>query len=620
MRYLINTLRQHISIKGRLLLMFLVPGVIYYLFSTALSFSHMQNLSKARVSELRVVVESAIGQTSAQFLNRGLKQDLEEVLKTLVDETAVAGIAVYDVDSTIFASAGDLDSTLLTTVFERDIFHAAVVADFDELDFNEGLEKGKPELIGKLKVYIDIDSTEGISWQAAVGDSLLLLITILICSPLYYALYQSFNVPLGKILENILDFEKENLGWIKEEDVGSDELTRVKQALKRVATTVIDQRRQISTANMTLEQRAQELERQVHIATEAREEADKANAQKDIFVANVSHEMRQPLVGVVSGVDLVEQFILAAQQRLMNLNQGATPEQFQALKEIRTDLRESIKSLDFSKKYSKELTVMVDDLLASIQDMYQDIPLRVSAFVLYDCLDVLLKSHHSHVTSKGLQYSYSIKGVDANSTLYVKGDWVRISQVINALVDNAVRFTEKGKVSVSCDVSTVGKKSEILINIADTGVGISESERDSIFKLFHIGEDPINKKHSGLGTGLTIAQKISTRMSGLLKLEQTVLGKGSVFSFAVSLPLTSSSEVIASEEITKSDKKVSLLYVEDSAINRLVFQQYCELSGIELILAKDGKEGIEKYRNHHFDALVVDCFMPTMNGFEFTKT
>ena len=173
---------------------------------------------------------------------------------------------------------------------------------------------------------------------------------------------------------------------------------------------------------------------------------------------------------------------------------------------------------------------------------------------------------------------------------------------------------------IPCDVSTVGKKSEILINIADTGVGISESERDSIFKLFHIGEDPINKKHSGLGTGLTIAQKISTRMSGLLKLEQTVLGKGSVFSFAVSLPLTSSSEVIASEEITKSDKKVSLLYVEDSAINRLVFQQYCELSGIELILAKDGKEGIEKYRNHHFDALVVDCFMPTMNGFEFTKT
>ena len=620
MKTLIKILRQRISIKGRLLLMFLVPGIIYYLFSTALSFSHMQSLSKARVGELRIVVESAIGKTAAQFLNRGLKDDLGEVLKTLVDETAVAGIAVYDVDDLLFASAGDLESTLRTTAFERNIFHAAVVPDFDELDFNEGVDKGNPELIGKLKVIIDIDSTEGISWQAAIGDSLLLLITILLCSPLYYALYQSFSVPLGKILENILDFERENLGWIKEEDIGSDEFTRVKQALKRVATTVIDQRRQISMANTTLEHRAQELEKQVHIATEAREEADKANAQKDIFVANVSHEMRQPLVGVVSGVDLVEQFILTAQTRLMNLNKGATPEQYLALTEIRADLKESIKSLDFSKKYSKELTVMVDDLLASIQDMYQEFPLRISGFVLYDCIDVLLKSHHDHVTAKGLHYSYKINGINSDSTLYVKGDWVRISQVVNALVDNAVRFTESGRISVICDITTTGSTAHISIIVRDTGVGISEHERDSIFKLFHIGEDPANKKYSGLGTGLTIAQKISIRLMGSLKLEETSLGEGSEFSFNISLPLTSASEVVCKDEIAKVKKPLTLLYVEDSAINRLVFQQYCQLSGIELILAKDGKEGIEKYNSHHFDALVVDCFMPTMNGFEFTKT
>lgn len=620
MKTLIKFLRQRISIQGRLLLMFLVPGVIYYLFSTALSFSHMQGLSRARIDELRIVVESAIGKTSAQFLNRGLKEDLNEVLKTLVDETSVAGIAVYDVDSTLFASAGGFEPTIRTTVFEKDIFHAAVVPDFDELDFNEGVYKGRPEFIGKLKVIIDTGSTVGISWQAAIRDSFLLLITILLCSPLYYALYQSFSGPLGKILENILDFERDNLGWIEEEDIGSDEFTRVKQALKRVATTVIDQRRQISIANSTLEHRAKELEKQVYIATEAREEADKANAQKDIFVANVSHEMRQPLVGVVSGVDLVEQFILAAQTRLMKLNKGATPEQYQALTNIRADLKESIKSLDFSKKYSKELIVMVDDLLASIQDMYQEFPLKISGFVLYDCMDVLFKSHYRNVTAKGLHYSYEINGINSDSTLYVKGDWVRISQVVNALTDNAVRFTESGKISVLCDITTTDSTANISIIVRDTGVGISEHERDSIFKLFHIGEDPANKKYAGLGTGLTIAQKISIRLMGSLKLEETSVGEGSKFSFNISLPLSSVTEIVSKEEVAQVEKALTLLYVEDSAINRLVFQQYCQLSGIELILAKNGKEGIEKYNSHHFDALIVDCFMPTMNGFEFTKT
>jgi len=614
---LINGLIKHISIKGRLLLMFLVPGVIYYVFSTALSFSHIQSLSNARVIELQAVVESAVGKTAAQFLRRGLKQDLGEVLKSLVSDTAIAGAVVFDIEDTVFAQAGALNSNAGISVYTHEIYHQSVIPEFDDIDFNEGVSKGRPELIGTLVFYVDKKSTLGQSWQPALEDSILLFITILICSPFFYALYQSFNKPLSSILRDILEFEQGNVEWITRKDTGDDEFARIEKTLKRVATTVIEQTRQISNANKTLKHRAYELERQVSIATEAREDADRANAQKDTFVANVSHEMRQPLVGIVSGVDLVEQFVLCAQNRLMELNRSVSPEQYVMLTSVRADLKDAINGLGISKKYSKELTVMVDDLLASIQDMYQEIILHPSTFLLHDSLDVLLQSHHQYASAKELDYLYAIRGLDVDSPVYVMGDWVRISQVINNLIGNAIRFTDKGLIDIKADVNFINENVNIRFTISDSGVGINDHEKESIFKLFHIGEDPADKKYAGLGTGLTIAQKISQKMEGMLNLEYSKAGAGTRFSFEISLPISSVEVLKPEDAILPTEKRTSLLYVEDSPINRQVFQMYCELSSIDLILATNGKEGLERYKSHHFDALIVDCYMPEMNGFDF---
>jgi signal transduction histidine kinase/CheY-like chemotaxis protein len=600
--------------------MFLVPGVIYYLFSTALSFSHIQSLSSAKVTELQAVIESAIGKTSGQFLSRGLTDDLENVLTSLVDNTAVSGAIVFDVDSSIFAQAGDLNLTGDIKAFEHPIYHQTIVPDFEGIDFNDGVSKSNPVQIGVLQFYVDIESTMDQSWKAAIGDSLMLLITILICSPFFFALYQSFHIPLSSILDNILKFEQGKYDWI-EAHSGDDEFSRVKQALVRVANTVNEQTKQISEANSALELRAFELERQIGFATEAREEADKATTQKDIFVANVTHEMRHPLVGVVSGVDLMEQFILCAQNRLMELNREATPEQHILLKSIRADLKDAINGLSISKKCSKELTLMVDELLASIQDMYHEITLHPSTFILYDSLIVLLKSHADQALVKGLDYKFDINGLTADSQTYVKGDWVRLSQVVNSLIDNAIRFTDQGCVDIVIDIVSKDNGVKLLIAVSDSGVGISSHEQESIFKLFHIGEDPTHKKHAGLGTGLTIAQKIANRMKGELNLDCSTIGEGSRFSFNITLPLSKAANMLPeySDSLPICQKRISLLYVEDSRLNRQVFQMYCELSNIDLILAKDGIEGFEKYNSHRFDALIVDCFMPVMNGFELVE-
>jgi signal transduction histidine kinase/CheY-like chemotaxis protein len=619
MNALIRYLKSRVSIKTRLLLMFFVPGVIYYLFSTALSISHIRTISSARTDELRSVVESAISKISDQSLSRGLKGDLEEVLHSLIEDTAVVGVIVYDIDNNVFARAGIITLQSNISSYEHKIYHKPIVPQFDEFNFNDGVTKGDAKIIGTLTFYVDQAMMQGGSWKAAIWDLVLLLIIVLLCTPFFYALYQSFSRPLSEILKNIIDFEEGNLDWVNHDNDSADEFSRVQKALKRVARTLIDQHRQIREANITLEQRAVELERQVEMATESRVEADKANSQKDIFLANVTHEMRHPLVGVVSGVDLVEQFILCAQTKLIELNKAFSGENSAYIKNVCAELKDALKSLEISKGSSKELTVMVDDLLTSIQEMHQDIELRSITFLLYESLQALLSSHYSHTKTKGLDYNYQIKELDPDRHLYVKGDWIRISQVVNSLLENAIRFTEQGSISVIADVSIGDGNADLEIIVTDTGVGISDSEKESIFRLFHIGENPSDKQYSGLGTGLTIAHKISERMNGDLYLAYSKKGVGTKFVFTLKLPLSSAQDITTEDIKPIIHKQLSLLYVEDSATNRQIFQMYCDLSSINLILAKNGQEGIDRYKTHRFDAMIVDCYMPKMNGYQFVQ-
>jgi signal transduction histidine kinase/CheY-like chemotaxis protein len=499
------------------------------------------------------------------------------------------------------------------------LYHKPIVPKYDEFDFNDGIVKGKPVLVGTLVFRIDQQIVESQSLYTVVGDLILLFIIALICSPVFYALYLSFSRPLSSILSNILDFEKGSFDWIGHSEHGSDEFMRVQQSLQRVAVTLLDQTEQIQAANTTLEKRAVDLEKSVQIAIEARKEADKANTQKDIFVANMTHEMRHPLVGVVSGVDLSEQFILCAQNRLIELHRTANQEQMTILLNVRAELRDAINSFWVSKSCSKELTTMVDDLLASIQDMYHEITLRPETFLLFDSLQVLFRSYYEHATAKGVDYTFNIKGLASDSALFVQSDWVRISQVASSLLENAIRFTEEGVIEATAEVSVTTDHVNLQIVIKDTGIGISNHEKRSIFKLFHIGENPVDKQYSRLGTGLPLAHKIANKLNGGLNIDYSELGVGSRFSFNITIPISSKNDLITEDYKPIQCKQASLLYVEDSAVNRQVFQMYCDLFDINLITAKNGNDGLNRFKSRKFDALVVDCYMPKMNGYELVE-
>ncbi|MET1256981.1 ATP-binding protein [Aliikangiella maris] len=621
---LTKLLQNNLTLKGRSLLIFLLPAFIFSVIYSVVTYSNYKAITEARLIELKTTVESALSNASSQALRRGVKADLETLAKILIDETELKSVAVLDHENKAFISINESKNNTNENRYVKQIFHNyTVVNKNSDIDFGEELSEGEAKYLGSILYVIDEDSIHGESLlNVLTNSSLLLMITFIVCWPLFVALYKSYSKPLTEVVRNIMDFEKGELSWKDGITEGDKEIVKINSALADAAEKIIEQTNQIKLDKQSLEQKAKELENQVMIATSAREAADKANEQKDIFVKNISHEMRTPLTGVVSGVDLLEQSLSGLLMQLMEIKRNSPINIKNDLDKVVSNFKDSVSCLDITKQSSSILTEMVNDVLESVQDMYQDISLRETAFNLTRSVKSLLESYEPRIKSKNISYEKVVSGDDDKEGIFVKGDWIRISQIFNALTDNAIRFTENGRIKIDVRLTKYSNDVRVQLSVIDSGIGINSEEQVSIFNLFHIGENPTDKRAAGLGTGLTIAKRISESMNGKLWLEKSELAKGSIFRFEVLLPqaeLEIEIEAKARQFSKKLIKPPTLLYVEDSSINRHIFQMYCSRAGINLITAENGKEGLQRYKRQSFDALIVDCAMPILNGYKFVS-
>ena len=253
--------------------------------------------------------------------------------------------------------------------------------------------------------------------------------------------------------------------------------------------------------------------------------------------------------------------------------------------------------------------------------MYSDISLDLHPIDLVASLNKLMNAHKIGAIVKGLDFKVQ---VSSDPSIWVLADWLRLAQVVNGLLSNAVKFTEQGWVDVQIRILATKDQVSLHVEVNDTGVGISATEKAKIFSLFHIAEEPTKKMHSGIGTGLAIAQRICERTGSKLSLNSTELGKGSSFGFNCSFERCEAVNVVSieSRKTAKSVKKykgIKLLYVEDSSTNQMIFQEYCKRYEVDLVVANHGLQGLEKCEHSSFDALVVDCYMPVMTGYEMVE-
>lgn len=322
-----------------------------------------------------------------------------------------------------------------------------------------------------------------------------------------------------------------------------------------------------------------------------KEVAEQASAAKAQFLSTITHELRTPLYAVTGLTHLL-------------LEEDPAPNQ-----------KEHLNSLKFSGEY---LLSLINNILDLNKLEAQKVEMFETSFNLQkrisDVLTNLKKSAQDKNTSLHLDF-------DENLPKKLKGDPLKISQILINLIGNSIKFTESGEVRVR--VKKLEQEGSILLlkfEVEDTGEGIGEEKQQHIFENFTQGSLQINRKFGGTGLGLSIVKNLLTLMNSEIHLTSE-LGKGSCFYFELNFEA-----VVPSKEIKEKSSQAKVFYdqmtqkkilvVEDNKINQMITRKILEKHEVICDVADNGHDAIEKAKNNKFDLILMDIHMPGISGIE----
>ncbi|MFL1011624.1 response regulator [Flavisericum labens] len=320
--------------------------------------------------------------------------------------------------------------------------------------------------------------------------------------------------------------------------------------------------------------------------------ADNIASDKSVYLANMSYEARTPLSTVLGMLNMLKQ------------------------SDLTEDQRAQVEIAQYSSQHLLQLVNMITDN-SDVES--GGVTLKMTTIDLRSDLTKLFKVFEYQAWEKGLEFSYTFLPHDKNKFLLI-GDTARIQQILINLINNAIKFTNSGKVSVIVD-QTVGIKDDQIIAfyIKDTGVGMRPNEAKKILDNSEESiASPILKDYRGRGIGLSISNKLVKLMGGQLKLESKE-NEGSTFYFSLQLKKTLNLKI--EEEISNPVlmEKLNVLVAEDNRTNQKVIKFLLEEQGADCTFAKNGLEAVELYKILDFDIIFMDIYMPDMDGYQAAK-
>ncbi|SDE07596.1 ATP-binding protein [Sporomusa acidovorans] len=324
---------------------------------------------------------------------------------------------------------------------------------------------------------------------------------------------------------------------------------------------------------------------------EAAEAAYAANRAKSEFLANMSHEIRTPLNGIIGMIDLTLMSELTPGQR---------------------------ENLLISKSCADSLLNIISDILEFSKIEAGKVALKKVGFNLREVIEQTLKPHKVRAAGKGLTLTCQIA---YNVPFLVIGDPLRLQQIINNLVSNAIKFTNKG--SIDMTVSNLGDndKVKILFSVADTGIGISPAETKLLFRSFSQVDSSHTRKYGGTGLGLAISKQLVDIMGGKIWVESQK-GQGSIFNFTIEFESCHKNDfkpqVNKPVQKRRTKKPRKILLAEDHELNQAVIGLLLKEMGHTFTIANTGTATVKLYERLTFDLILMDIQMPDMDGLEAT--
>jgi signal transduction histidine kinase/ActR/RegA family two-component response regulator len=348
----------------------------------------------------------------------------------------------------------------------------------------------------------------------------------------------------------------------------------------------------LARKDLVEKQRALEQERDIAIQHE--QIAKAATEAKSTFLANMSHEIRTPINGVIGMIEMVSRSKLDEEQK------------------------------DFiatAKRSARSLMIIIDDILDFSKIEAGELNIETVEFNLEQLFSEFTHDLQFQANKKGLELEL-VK--QSGQQVYVMGDPHRITQILNNLLSNALKFTQSGSIIIEYGLVTCEEQLHLNVVVTDTGIGVSDAAFPHLFDSFSQADMSTTRNFGGTGLGLAITKELCELMGGGIT-AKSQLGEGSAFQFSVLLafpdPTATKQENLPAPKLFSNVANLRVLLVEDNLINQEVMIAILKSLEIKVDVANDGLEAISILTNSQpsiFDLILMDCQMPNLDGYEAT--
>ncbi len=534
-----------------------------------LKWAHRLPALSQRVSRLALQVKAKNSDTEV------ILQEIEQTNKLLGE--VYAGLKVGDVSQAIPATNSDSLQALFSTMqpYQDSISNAVITMvhtnsakdRYTQADIIQRVEAEYMTLIERMLNQLRAEADTTLTWlkKVALGLGIFSLIVLFFE---YFFIFKPASRALGENNEALVSA-------YQEQEALNKELTAVEEELRNALAS----QKEISAS----------LEK-------AKTKAEEAATAKAQFLSTMSHEIRTPMNAVIG---------------LTNLLIEDNPKKNQV---------ENLQALKFS---GENLLTLINDILDFSKIEAGKIEFESSVFHLSQLVSGIEHTLGLHANEKGIDFRCS---VDEKIPDELIGDSTRISQILNNLVSNAIKFTLDGSVTMEANLVMLAHTDvTIHFRVSDTGIGIPADKLDAIFDNFSQASSDTTRKFGGTGLGLAITKKLLEMHGSQIEVDSEI-NRGSVFSFTLTLRRALDTDRAADDAANFTDQEafsgllgVKVLVAEDNHMNVMVIRQYLKKWGIVFDIVENGLLAVEKARENSYNLVLMDLQMPEMDGFTATE-